>query len=71
MIIALLSPLTVSQAEQLSDMGWHHYCPFLQDWILTSQHFYMRLATSKSRDIGNIILWPKLSGIFVWTDRVY
>ena len=35
-------------------MGWLEFCPFLKDWILASEYFYIILASSKHRDIGKI-----------------
>ena len=35
-------------------MGWGEVCPFLQDWILASEFFYVRLASSKHRDLSRI-----------------
>ena len=41
-----------TQAKFLSSLGWS--CPFLEDWMFTSEYLYMILASSKHRNIATI-----------------
>ena len=47
-------PNTCTKAEDLSNMGWNEFCPFLKDWIFSAEYFYTILASSKHRDMGKI-----------------
>ena len=53
-IFILYNYFLYTQALDLSAMGWGDTCPILTEWASQMEHFYMRLATSKHRNIGNV-----------------
>merc|ERR1712025_71101 len=50
----LMMVTRANQALDLSAMGWGDTCPILTEWASQMEHFYMRLATSKHRNIGRV-----------------